>query len=371
MATLTLSAGGGCASGGDGALDPVPEVGDARGVGQLGDSLDSAVSWFCGDGVVDDNEACDDGDRDDGDGCDASCRFEPGFVCSEGTPSLCTPICGDGWVVGTEACDDANAIPGDGCLSCAVEPGFACEHLEGGSVCAPVCGDGIVVARAGEGCDDNNANPGDGCSATCQPEPGFCCDPSTGYCLEWRDFEVVDAALAIPDGTYDGGLGSMACVEVEVGAPGICNHGLVHHVEVEVGIDHPRVGELTMKLVSPSGIVTTLVSVPGFAELEDGHPERMGAVAALTADDPIRFDPFQPGAVDAELMGFGLGAGEPVCQLDGRCSFLPNPGAGEGQAGLDDFAGAPAGGPWRLCVGDNAAGWDGVIRSVALTYRAL
>lgn len=35
----------------------------------------------CGDGLVDDFEACDDGNRENGDGCDATCAVESGWVC--------------------------------------------------------------------------------------------------------------------------------------------------------------------------------------------------------------------------------------------------------------------------------------------------
>lgn len=59
----------------------------------------------CGDGVVDNGEACDDGNTDDCDGCRGDCKaVETG--------------CGDGSVCGAEECDDGNAEAGDGCFEC-------------------------------------------------------------------------------------------------------------------------------------------------------------------------------------------------------------------------------------------------------------
>lgn len=55
----------------------------------------------CGNGVVEDGEACDDGNTDSGDGCAADCaRVE---------------LCGNGDLDPGEVCDDGNTDPGDGC----------------------------------------------------------------------------------------------------------------------------------------------------------------------------------------------------------------------------------------------------------------
>lgn len=129
----------------------------------------------CGDGILDDDEACDDANQSDGDGCGGNCRFlEPGYVCpDEGQP--CRPIakCGDGIAVFPEQCDDGGLAPGDGCSElCKFEIGFKCEGSP--SVCTPtVCGDG--VHEGAETCDDSNPLPFDGCSQLCQGEP-LCTD---------------------------------------------------------------------------------------------------------------------------------------------------------------------------------------------------
>lgn len=125
----------------------------------------------CGDGVLDDDEACDDGNKDSGDGCGSNCRYlEPGYVCPEaGKPCRQIAKCGDGIAVFPEQCDDGGLAPGDGCSDiCKFEIGYKCEGSP--SVCSPTtCGDS--VHEGAETCDDSNSLPFDGCSQLCQGEP--------------------------------------------------------------------------------------------------------------------------------------------------------------------------------------------------------
>ncbi|HEU0037481.1 MAG TPA: DUF4215 domain-containing protein [Kofleriaceae bacterium] len=62
-------------------------------------------------------------------------------------------VCGDGFVDNGEACDDGNDVLGDGCSLCTRDA---------------FCGDGTV--QADEECDDGNTISGDGCSSTCLDE---------------------------------------------------------------------------------------------------------------------------------------------------------------------------------------------------------
>lgn len=161
----------------------------------------------CGDGVVDDGEACDDGDAN---APDAACL-----------PDCTSATCGDGFVqAGVEACDDGNEDDTDACTA-------ACEVAEcgDGSVQAGVeecddgesngdtracksdctaatCGDGLVYG-AREQCDDGNTDNNDGCSELCaftdcgdgfwNPEINEVCDDGLGTpgdvcnddCLSW------------------------------------------------------------------------------------------------------------------------------------------------------------------------------------------
>lgn len=132
---------------------------------------EDCTSPSCGDGVVDEGEACDDGNSDDGDGCRNNCTV---------------PACGDGVLDNDEACDDGNLVDDDACRNTCVlplcgdgvldpleecdegsdnsdEPDAACRT----NCRVPRCGDGVVDASAGEVCDDGNLVRGDGCSPDC------------------------------------------------------------------------------------------------------------------------------------------------------------------------------------------------------------
>jgi fibro-slime domain-containing protein len=135
----------------------------------------------CGDSLIASNEGCDDGNTVAGDGCSDACQVESGYACPDpGSPCINIQDCGDGKVVGAEQCDDANKVSGDGCSdTCQVEPGFTCSTP--GVKCLAVCGDSLVVGR--EDCDDGNTANDDGCSATCTSEEGWHC-PTPGQPCE-------------------------------------------------------------------------------------------------------------------------------------------------------------------------------------------
>jgi len=145
----------------------------------------------CGDGEVQDGEACDDGS--------GNSDTEPGACRS----TCANPSCGDGVQDPAEACDDGNVLPGDGCnpdctesyvcgdsvcdlvlgeecsvcaQDCCVCGDGTCDTPFGEtcgmcpSECCPACGDGVI--NAGEECDDGNHTAGDGCGAGCEDEDG-------------------------------------------------------------------------------------------------------------------------------------------------------------------------------------------------------
>jgi cysteine-rich repeat protein len=110
----------------------------------------------CGNGVVEDGEACDDGDRVDGDGCSARCLLER---------------CGNGVLDDDEVCDDGNLDGGDGCSA-------RCEPDR--------CGDAVL--QADEFCEDGNHQDGDGCDRTCRPEGVGCEERSPVECIDGNVF---------------------------------------------------------------------------------------------------------------------------------------------------------------------------------------
>ncbi|WP_224367359.1 DUF4215 domain-containing protein [Hyalangium versicolor] len=103
---------------------------------------DTCIETSCGDGIVQEQEACDDGNIQNGDGCSRDCQSDE--------------TCGNGRVdeaVG-EVCDDGNREAGDACSP-------DCKSTE-------FCGNGILDEALKEVCDDDNNVDGDGCSADCR-----------------------------------------------------------------------------------------------------------------------------------------------------------------------------------------------------------
>lgn len=334
---------------GDGAGAP-----DARAADEDAGTLDedaaaldedaAAMSATCGDGSIGAGEACDDGNASDGDGCGPSCEVESGFVCT-GEPSVCSKTCGDGLVDAPETCDDGNLTPGDGCSpACVIETGFACSGQP--STCVTTCGDGDTAGR--EQCDDGRRDDGDGCDASCLLETSRRIGLGPGL------------AAGIPDDAYDGSLGSMTCVELDVRPFPL---DTVASLEVELAMRHPWVADLVMKLVGPGGApVVTLMSRPSIDEPADDGTRRNGNNANLDPASPIRF--VTGAAASAEDMGDGIGDST-VCETDGVCEFAPHPGAAA-PGDLTSFVGRPASGTWRFCVGDAAGADVGEIDAVSL-----
>lgn len=99
-------------------LDPFTGEGGVYFVDNVNFAVDdpSCRSSFCGDGILDQGEACDDGNNLDGDGCSAQCSIES--------------FCGDGILDPGEQCDDGNMLNGDGCSA-------MCTFESGGEGCTP------------------------------------------------------------------------------------------------------------------------------------------------------------------------------------------------------------------------------------------
>lgn len=166
------------------------------------------VASICGNGELEQGEACDDGNARDGDGCSADCKtVEDGYTCEDPGYDCVLKSCGNG-VIETdngEECDDGdyNVDYGYGGCSLSCKPAHYCgdglldkvdidngEECDNGVDNRPVdstdrdacsvackrinyCGDGKVTD--GELCDDGNNVDGDGCSAACVTESGWVC----------------------------------------------------------------------------------------------------------------------------------------------------------------------------------------------------
>lgn len=188
---------------------------------------------YCGDGILDDAEDCDDANDIEGDGCSLTCEAELGWDCPE---AGCSPTADDGMVVGDEECDDGNVDDGDGCYEGEVEDGWSCDEAEPSECVADelpsTCGDGVL--DEGETCDDGNTNDGDGCSADCLAEDGYRCEGAgADSCVEEPDDTDVGADagadagsdMSGPDigpdmgsGTEDDTGGDLTAADIELDA---------------------------------------------------------------------------------------------------------------------------------------------------------
>jgi subtilisin-like proprotein convertase family protein len=207
-------------------------------------------------------------------------------------------------------------------------------------MCATTCGDGI---RAGmEACDG-----GPGCTA-CMVD---------GMQVVTR----AGLALPIPDDHYDGSQGSMTCVDlVVVQYP----RDRVAQVLLSVGMKHTYVGDLTFKLISPSGTAVTLMSRPGLAETADDGSNMGGDGSELDPAFPIAF--VTGATTTSEAMGQSINGNQAVCKDDATCSFAPSHGAAPA-GDLTTFVTETAHGTWRFCAADGATGDTGSIDQVVLT----
>src|SRR5690606_3994567 len=165
--------------------------------------------------------------------------------------------------------------------------------------------------------------------------------------------DVVTAPGApVTDDGYDGSLASMGCAALDFSASTITN---ITDVVLTTALDATWVGDLTIKVVNPSGDVLTVLSRPDFAEPADDGTGCCGDSANLLSTSPIAF--FDGAPKDAETMGDPSASSlSTVCAEDPfNCEYSPHPGAGPGTS-FAQFNGQAAAGVWQVCVGDSAGG---------------
>ena len=168
----------------------------------------------------------------------------------------------------------------------------------------------------------------------------------------------------IADGTYNGTLASMACVNIPVSGTGNIT---VIGMTVTAWLDHTWVGDLVLKLLSPDNTVVTLMSRPGVIESSDDGTSASGAgdSSNLLSTFPVTFA--DGGPKSAEAMGSTLIDSQVVCRDDAACTYDPNNGAAAAGK-LSAFIGKPLLGTWRFCAGDAGMGDTGTIQQVRLTF---
>jgi len=194
-----------------------------------------------------------------------------------------------------------------------------------------------------------------------------------GACVELVDYASAsggETVLVDPgppqdilDDGYNGALASMECVPLMVPSDGI---DAIYGLSLQIGIDHPYVGDLVIKVESPQGSVTTVLNRPGLAEDADDGASGSGDSSNLEATSPISF--FDAAPIDAELMGDTINQNGVVCADDDECEFMPSAGAAIAGTFID-LLGQDSSGPWLVCVGDAEPGDSGSIDFVELTLQ--
>ena len=209
--------------------------------------------------------------------------------------------------------------------------------------------------------DTQSPSVGVACTATIESAELF---DSPGGGGGGEDTFTSNESVPLLDDGYDGSLGSMVCTNID--ASSIPAGDAITSVTATTSITHTWVGDVTAKLVSPSGSVLTLFNRPGFAEVADDGTGGFGDSSDLLSANPLTFD--DASANDAEAMGSALGSTQAICAADGICDFFPNAGAAPTPPGsFADLVGEPASGTWSLCVGDSGGGDTGTLDGWSVT----
>lgn len=182
--------------------------------------------------------------------------------------------------------------------------------------------------------------------------------------------------LAIPDNTYTGALGTMLCNTITVPSGG-GGGNTVDNVTVQIRMNHTFVGDLTIKLIGPTSITTTLVSRPGVIETaDDGNDTAgFGENSNLANANPLTYE--QVATTESEMMGkvpSDLATGDTICLFAGSpCNYNPNRGAAV--ATSEDLSTAYDSttkvGSWQLCIADSAGADTGSLDGWTLTITSV
>lgn len=154
------------------------------------------------------------------------------------------------------------------------------------------------------------------------------------------------ACVPIPDNTYTlpiAGTTGMVCKMIAVPP------GTVNNPSIQLGVTHTWIGDLTVKVIPPSGSPSvTLYSRPG----------RTGGAGAGDSSNVINTSPLtfaDSFTDDPETMGNTLSTSQNVCADDARCNYRTNRDEEATSAtNLAALNAQAAAGNWQVCVGDGA-----------------
>jgi len=176
--------------------------------------------------------------------------------------------------------------------------------------------------------------------------------------------------VVIVDDAYDGTLASMGASTISVPSDGTDQ---VVGVTVRMAVDILFVGDLVVKVQSPTGTVVTLMHRAGVAGLPDDgtdhHEYSYGDGSNFSAQFPVTFDDAAPSGVLAEMVGSIPGVGTDDAVGDpanvSPDNYIPDADdlstdvSGPLVDHLSAFIGESAVGDWTLYLGDGAVEYEG------------
>ncbi|MBK7826579.1 proprotein convertase P-domain-containing protein [Nannocystis sp.] len=174
--------------------------------------------------------------------------------------------------------------------------------------------------------------------------------------------EAPDLALALLDDKYNGNLDTMLCTDIAIAEN--VDLAFVGNVQLTVGLDHPWIGDVTIKLQSPAGTVLTVLQRPGNSALPDDGTGCCNDSSDLSKDFPVTFK--NGGVTNGSKMGTTIAADKIVCKDDSLCEYNPTHLKGPG-VDFNDFLGEAPAGAWKVCVGDSNLKDFGTLDYIGLT----
>ena len=179
-------------------------------------SIPSADAASCGNGMINNTEACDDGNLAGSDGCSPTCMVESGFDCVGTNPSVCTPVaCGNGIVQSGEACDGGaccleNCTFASSATTCRGSAGVcdSAENCSGSASTCPVDARSNAVCRPAVSPECDVVESCDGAAVECPIDVLVgCADDDGADCTQPScdvSFDDCDALCASDTGLYCG-----------------------------------------------------------------------------------------------------------------------------------------------------------------------
>jgi hypothetical protein len=163
------------------------------------------------------------------------------------------------------------------------------------------------------------------------------------------------SSLAVPDGSYNPADDStLTCVDISASM-----QGFIKSIDVKIAMDHPSIGDLTMKLKIDSNTILLLdgsetISITGFPYSSSNFDPQY----------PITFSNSQLGAIPVSQMGGDIFDYEVVCKTDGKCLYSPDI---DSLARLLNTFIIPGTTSIQVCVGDSFGGDVGSIHFVGVS----